>query len=63
MLVFVEVNKIMKKKIDKSSPEYKRQLKIVLSILIVLTVFGGLLLSHRIDEAETKNAAYLKSKK
>ena len=52
----------MKKKIDTSSPEYKRQLAIVLSVLIFLTVFGGLLLSSRINEAETKNAAFIKAK-
>lgn len=52
----------MKKEIDTSSPEYKRQLAIVLTVLIFLTVLGALLLSSRINEAETKNAAFLKAK-
>ncbi len=52
----------MKEKIDTSSPEYKRQLAIVLIAMILLTALGGALLSYRITKAETKNAAIIKSR-
>ncbi|GEM_PF-5868712 len=50
----------MKKKVDTSSPEHKRQLAIILSLMFVLTALGGAILSYKINEAETKNAKFLK---
>lgn len=44
-----------KNKVDKNSPEYKRQLAKVVAIVFVLTAGGGYLLAQKIVQAE---AAY-----
>ncbi|MEC9441495.1 MAG: hypothetical protein VYE40_10360 [Myxococcota bacterium] len=51
----------MPKRIDRDSPEYKRELWVVAVVVTVLTLVGGGLLGYKIDSAEKARQAQRES--